>query len=60
MADARDEEFIEVSLPALPSIGAVQGATATIRLERGVVLDIPVGADPAWVADLVCRLRPSA
>jgi L-serine dehydratase len=59
-SDARDEEFIEVSLPAVPSVGAVRAATATIRLERGVLLDVPIGADPAWVADLVCRLRSSA
>jgi transposase-like protein len=58
--DARDEEFIEVSRLAQPSVSAVRGATATIWLERRVALDIPVGADPAWVADLVCRLRSSA
>lgn len=58
--DARDEEFIEVSLPTAPSVSAVRGTTATIRLGREVALELPIGADPAWVAELVCRLRSGA
>jgi transposase-like protein len=59
-ADARDEEFIEVSLPTAPGVGAMRETTATIRFGREVALEVPIGADPAWIAELVCRLRSGA
>ena len=58
--DANGEEFVEVSLPTAPSVGVMRGTTATIRLGREVALELPIGADPAWIAELVCRLRAGA
>jgi transposase-like protein len=59
-SEARDEEFIEVSMPTASSVSAVRETTATIRLGREVALEVPIGADPTWIAELVCRLRSGA
>jgi transposase-like protein len=58
--EARDEEFVEVSLPTAPSFSDVRGTTATILLGREVGLEVSIGADPASIAELVCRLRSGA
>jgi transposase-like protein len=59
-SEANGEDFIEVSLPTAPSVSSVRGTTATIRLGRELALEVPIGADPAWIAEIVSRLRSGA
>ena len=55
-AGPNEPEFVELTLPAVPRSGPAVSAV-TIRVGCDLAIEMPVGTDPAWLAEVVRHLR---